>query len=87
MKAVWEGSTKSIGPSEDSIPDIGEIISIARAGVWIGSVLQDRRKPKFSLSCKQNVCKEDRRDEGGVLMSAVASSLQNELVLMGRHDD
>jgi hypothetical protein len=41
MKVVWEGSTKSIRPSEDSILDIEEVISISRAGVWIGSVLQD----------------------------------------------
>jgi hypothetical protein len=57
MKVVWEGSTKSIGPSEDSIPDIGEIISISRAGVPIGSASQDGRKPKFSLSYEQNVLK------------------------------
>jgi hypothetical protein len=52
MKLVWEGSTKSIRPREGSIPNIGEIISISRAGVWIGSASQDGRKPK---SYKQNV--------------------------------
>jgi hypothetical protein len=45
MKVVWEGSTKSIGPSEDSIPDIEEIISISKAGLWIGSASQDGRRP------------------------------------------